>query len=313
MEGHFPHWLELNESVTMATTTSAASALVIPLHHPCAPVRIMPLPKSADPQRRAMLDPASAGRLADEIVALISRTVRERLDFLPAGALVRARAAVTEFIGLYECRPVRDNWGGLGFNDSFWLFALARAIAPDLIVENGVHQGHTTWLLRAACPDATLHSFDIDLGNLVYVDDRALYYEHDWMEAEISAADGQRSLVFFDDHVSHVQRIHEAWRRGFRLAVLDDNFPAHNLYATGRPPVPTLDMIFDLRLDCACDIEWTRKGKIYSYRYDPVEVAGVRGLIDRYEVLPELASLTRDSIGSRLSVVKLAPDVDVAD
>ncbi len=269
-------------------------------------VKITDLPESTDPHRRAMLDPEFAARLAEQVARLVSDTVCTQVNFLPSGALERAREAVFAFYDLYEQRPVRDNLGGFGFNDSLWLFVLARAIDPAFIVESGVHRGHTTWLLRAACPDAELHCFDVQFGNRVHVDVNAHYHEHDWMETEISAPDGRRSLVFFDDHVSHARRIVEAWRRGFQLAIFDDNFPAYNLYATGRPPVPTLDMILDPDLDRACQIEWTRNGKRYSYRHDPADARTARALIDRYAVMPELALLTRHSTGSGLSLVKLA-------
>lgn len=270
-------------------------------------VKITALPESMAPHRRAMLDPECAARLAEQVARLVCDTVGAQADILPSGALERAREAVFAFHDLYEQRPVRDNSGGFGFNDSLWLFVLARAIDPAFIVESGVHQGHSTWLLRAACPDAELHCFDLHLGKRIYLDGNAHYHEHDWMETEISAPEGRRSLVFFDDHVSHAARVAEAWRRGFRLAMFDDNFPAYNLYATGRPPVPTLDMILDPDLDHACQIEWTRNGKRYSYHHDPAEARTARALIGRYAVMPELALLTRHSTGSGLSLVELAP------
>ena len=65
-------------------------------------------------------------------------------------------------------------------------------------------------------------------------------------------------------------------------------------------------MIFDPDLETDTEIAWARNGKAYSFRYDAKEVQGVAALVDRVEVLPELAGLTRHSLGSGLTVVQFA-------
>ena len=64
-------------------------------------------------------------------------------------------------------------------------------------------------------------------------------------------------------------------------------------------------MIMDEDLAPDRDIVWTRNGKTYSYRYAAGDVSGIRELIEFYEVMPELAPITRHSPGSGLSLVKL--------
>jgi len=113
-------------------------------------------------------------------------------------------------------------------------------------------------------------------------------------------------LIFFDDHISHVQRLREAHDRGFRCALFDDNFPAHQLYATGGPPVPTLAMLFDSDLQPGTEVCWTRNGKAYSYVYDGADMATARGLVRHMAPLPDLAALSRHSLGSGLTLVQLA-------
>ncbi|MDH3595808.1 MAG: hypothetical protein OEU09_21055 [Rhodospirillales bacterium] len=263
-------------------------------------------PSEDDNALPRMRSPALAARLSAELSAVVVSAVERYLDFAPPGAADRAAAAVGEFLALYPDRPVRDNKGGSGFNDSLWVFVVARCLQPRLIVESGVFKGHTTWLLRQARPEAEIHCFDVNLtGRLVYRDRDAVLHECDWMEAPFPRVDGQSGLAFFDDHINQARRVREAYARGFRHLLFDDNFPAHNLYATGGPPVPTLDMILDDELRAGTAVSWTRKGKDYDYTYREEDVGPARELIARCHVLPDLSPVTRYSAGSGLTVVKL--------
>ena len=264
--------------------------------------------KTPDPAApRRSLSPQFAARRDESLAAVVCETVHAELADAPDGAEARARAAVLRFQDLYDGRPVRDNAGGSGFNDSLWLFALASALAPEVIVESGVHKGHSTWLFRQACPHAAIYSFDITLKKRVYIDEKTHYFESDWMSAPLPfVAPPARHLIFFDDHISHGQRLREAHARGFRCALFDDNFAAHHLYATGGPPVPTLAMLFDSDLEPGTEVRWTRNGKAYSYRFDGADRASATSLVRRMATLPDLAPLTRHSLGSGLTLLQLA-------
>ncbi|MGF1608652.1 MAG: hypothetical protein ACFCUQ_04600 [Kiloniellales bacterium] len=266
---------------------------------------ITPAPAGAD-DLPAMTNPAERARLQVLLTDLAGGTLAKSAAFAPPGAATRAQAAVAEFPALYARRPLRDNSGGSGFNDSLWLFALARAFAPSLIVESGTHRGHSAWLFRQACPQAEIHSFDIAPERLSHREPDITYHACDWSDVALSARDPAASLIFFDDHVSHARRLREAHARGFRLLLLDDNFPAHALYATGGPPLPTLAMITDPALATGGRLAWTRKGKAYSYNFDAAAVADVRALVADCLVLPELAPLTHYPLGSCLTLVRLA-------
>ena len=256
---------------------------------------------------RRSLSQSLQSRLDRELAAVICDAVRKDLSCAPHGAEERAREAVFRFQTLYENRPVRDNAGGSGFNDSLWLFALTAALAPQVIVESGVHKGHSTWLFRQACPDASIFSFDVTMKNRAHVDEKTTYYENDWMESALPFDPlPERHLIFFDDHINHAQRLREAYGRGFRQALFDDNFAAHNLYATGGPPVPSLAMLFDAELAAGTELAWTRNGKAYSYRFEGAEREEALGLVASMAMLPELAPITRYSLGSGLTFVRLA-------
>ena len=212
---------------------------------------------------------------------------------------------IRRFLLLYDRRPVQDNSGGSGFNDSLALYIIASLAAPGLIVESGVHKGHATWVLRQACPAAAIYAFDIDFSRLACRDPDAQYSLCDWSEAAIGPVDPADSLAFFDDHVNQCRRVREAYDAGFRLLVFDDNFPADQLYATGVPPVPTLAMLYDVDLMPGTELRWLRRGKPRTYTYATEDTYGAAALIERAVMLPDLAPITRHPLQSGLTVVRL--------
>jgi hypothetical protein len=264
-------------------------------------------PQAPDPSaERRVLTPPFSQRVHDRLVETVTPIIARLQGLTAEGALHRASAALEAFSDLYDQRPVRDNSGGSGFNDILWLFLLVRALAPAWIVESGVHKGHSTWIMRQACPDAEIFCFDITLSNLQYRDENAQYFEGDWRDWEISQGlDPAHGLIFFDDHIDQARRLVEAADRWFRTALFDDNFAAEHLYATGGPPVPTLAMVTDPDLAAVPAIEWTRSGKLYRYVVDQAALAEARSLIEHYEVMPDLAQITRFPLGSGMTIVAI--------
>ena len=252
-----------------------------------------------------MVSGQAVARREARLCALVEGYTAAHPDVALATLRAPAGDAVRAFLAIYPDRPVADNKGGNHFNGSLWIFVIARLLSPALVVESGVFQGHTTWLLRQACPTAEIHSFDVDLGNLKHRDADAILHECDWMEAELREADGARSLAFFDDHISQARRIREAYDRGFRRLLFDDNFSADTLYAVGTPPVPTVDMLLDRELAPGTELSWLRDGKRHTYRYDDADADRARRLIAHSAVLPDPAPITRYPPASRLTEVRL--------
>ena len=215
------------------------------------------------------------------------------------------RPAAGEFFRLYPERPIPDNSGGSGFADCFWLYTAARLLDPRLIVENGVYRGQTTWLLRQACPQARLHAIDVDLGSLRFRDPSIHYHQGDWTEVSLADVDPDRALVFFDDHVNQARRLREAHHRGFRTLLFDDDLEAETLHATGLPPVPTIAMVLDDRLEPGERIEWLRHGRPRHYVVEPADTVGTRGLIQSRHVTPDLTPIVRQRPQGGLTLVRL--------
>jgi hypothetical protein len=198
----------------------------------------------------------------------------------------RIAAWVAEVLDLWPRRPVRDNAGGSGLAASVALFVAARCCRPTSIVECGTWQGHTAWLFRQACPAIPVTTFDIEHDNLRYRVPDVDYRLGDWTSAP-PVADPAGALVFFDDHVSHARRLHEAAARGYRTVLLDDDVPVHGLHLTGVPPAPTLSMLHDPAIRAGDHVTWSRRGR----RHDLVVTAddlAARPLIAALHPLPDL-------------------------
>ncbi|MDX1402524.1 MAG: hypothetical protein R3245_11430 [Kiloniellales bacterium] len=246
-------------------------------------------------------------RTLERLKSVIGTQIDACSHILPHGAQARALAALQDFEAMYDGRPVRENSGGSGFNDSLWLYVMARAFAPSTIIESGVHKGHSTWIFRKACPDAEIYSFDITFAKRIYHDSGTHYAEADWSTWSIpDSVDPETTLILFDDHISHAQRLLEAYDLRFQHLLLDDNFSAEHLYATGGPPAPTLAMLQDPQILDLDAVSWRRNGKFYSYDVQKEEIKKAREVIDQAWVLPELGEVTRHPLGSRLSLVKLS-------
>jgi len=249
-------------------------------------------------------DPAMIRRQRDLLVAHFEAQFAGPLAFwAPVDGVA---AAVDAFLALWPARPIADNRGGSGFNDSISIFVLARLSGAARVIESGTHRGHSAWLFRQALPEAEIDSFDVNHGNLEIRAEGVRFHEADWNSADIRG-DGD-SLVFFDDHMSHARRLLEARARGFGRVLLDDNVPAHALFATGTPPVPTLDMIFDTTLEPGQRFTWRRNDKPFEAVLDGDLVRRARAAVDRHAVLPDLADTTLYGPQSRLSAVILKTD-----
>lgn len=242
----------------------------------------------------------------EEAVAEVARKFADEMDFTPASSVARAAGAANAFFDLYPNSPVSDNSGGSGFNNSLWLYVIARVFAPALVVESGVFKGHISWVLRNACPDADIRCFDPDHSKLVYRDPTAIYETADWSSASFAPVDPEASLLFFDDHVSHVRRINEAYARGFRHLLFDDDFDADSLDERGAPPVPTVSMAMDPSLDDGREIRWTRKGCQHGYTVRAAELRAARNMIECRVRFPAFVPVRPDLSGVGLTYVRLA-------
>lgn len=260
--------------------------------------------RTDDVRDRGLLSPKLQARLERELTDAMSAGLANAGQ-MPEGSGAAVADWIHEFFHRYAERPVRDNAGGSGFNDALWLFVAARAIAPSQIVESGTHRGFSAWVLRQACPQAPLSTFDVDTSKVEWSDPNVTVTQGDWSTHVAADPANAETLAFFDDHINHARRVAEAHARGFRWLLVDDNFRATQVYATGGPPLPSLAMLFDPELNDGDEVAWTRNGKDYRWIYRTMEEYGARELIAGYHPLPDLAPITRHPAGSGLTLVRL--------
>lgn len=214
---------------------------------------------------------------------------------------------ISNFINLYKSRTIifDDNAGGSGFDNSLWIYVVNKLLQPSLIVESGVWQGQTSWILESACPESEIHGFDISLSNLKYQSKLISFHEADWNTYNIEVNSGEQGLCFFDCHIDHIRRLKEAQKRGFKFILLDDNVPAHLVHAFASPPLPSLEMALNGGFEVGDEIKWLFRGKQKSYKFDETILLDFSEIIDEYIVFPDTGTRTRYGRYSFLSWVKL--------
>jgi len=127
------------------------------------------------------------------------------------------------FTNLYDGRPIKDNIGGMRFSHAFALYFILKKTKPDLIIESGVFKGQSTWLIEKTLPSSKLICLDIDLSKRVYISKKARYSNLDFKFHDFSEIP-ENTMVLFDDHVNHIERIREANFFKIKNIVLEDNY-----------------------------------------------------------------------------------------
>jgi hypothetical protein len=142
-------------------------------------------------------------------------TNEELLDYLP------------EFIKVYDTRPIKNNIMGMGINHSFAVYALLKKLNVSHVVESGIAQGHSTWLIENSIQDIDLISVDLDLSLRKYIskNSNTNYMEGDIEDISFEDIDTNNTIVFFDDHTSVLHRLKFLYAWGFRYAIFEDNYP----------------------------------------------------------------------------------------
>jgi|TARA_B100000767_G_scaffold25764_1_gene22621 hypothetical protein len=129
------------------------------------------------------------------------------------------------FSDLYDDRPIKNNIGGMKFAHAFAFYFILKKTKPELVIESGVFKGQSTWLIEKTLPSAQLICLDIDLTKRVYISKKAHYSKIDFRFHDFSKIP-ENTLVLFDDHVNHIERIREANFFKIKNIVLEDNYPS---------------------------------------------------------------------------------------
>ena len=132
---------------------------------------------------------------------------------------------IEEFTSIYLNRPIKNNYGGMHFNHSFATWYILKRLGPKVVIESGVYEGHSTWLIEQACPEAEVFSLDINFGMLKYKSNRVNYIQNDFANLSWSGINKEEALCFFDDHQNAYSRLKDVYWAGFRKVIIEDNYP----------------------------------------------------------------------------------------
>ena len=130
------------------------------------------------------------------------------------------------FKELYKKRPIKKNIHGMMFPHMFATHFILKKIKPKFVIESGVYKGQSTWLIENTLPKCEILSIDIDLSQREYISKKANYSNLDFKMHDFSGIPDE-TLVFFDDHVSHLERIQQAKFFNIKNIIFEDNYPSN--------------------------------------------------------------------------------------
>jgi hypothetical protein len=114
----------------------------------------------------------------------------------------------------------------------------------------------------------------------------------DWFEYHLFCDNPERSIIFFDDHINQARRVQEAHRRGFKWIFFDDNVSPDLFHRVGVPPLPTIDMLYNSRMNDGDTITWELQGTKHDFVFSLAEAEEAKKLISHYYVFPTATCLT---------------------
>jgi len=231
----------------------------------------------------------------DRVIGRLAAKVGEHMDGM--GFPSRDyEPVVRSFLESFGDNPAAGSRRTTAVGSLLWLHTIAQALESEVLVESGVYKGASLFTLRAACPDAKVHAFDINLSNLAFHDPTVVYYEGDWSEA-FPTAEGPNDLIYFDDHINNCLRIRQAYDQGFRHVIFDDSPDIGELHKWRFPGVPTVQMAYNETILPGESVEWVWKNRKLEYTYDLEHTHGALDVIEEVIELPSLSALTGQRTG----------------
>jgi len=221
------------------------------------------------------------------------------------------------FEEIYKTRPVNENTHGMLFPHMFALYFILKKIKPKLIIESGVYRGQSTWLIEKTCPKSEIISIDVDLSKRKYFSKKAKYSDIDFKFHDFKNIP-KDTLVFFDDHQNHYERLKQCKWFGIKNIVFEDNYPAfrgdfytlrHSIDAVGfnhrltiKSMIKTMYLFFKILLKKKINSKYyINLSNIISRLRDVapnnVDFKVLQNNIDTYFEFPPLINITKNKWG----------------
>ena len=181
----------------------------------------------------------------------------------------------------------------MGYNNGMMLFCVSRFYSPKIVIESGVWRGFTTYLLDSAIPsDSLIYAFDINLSLIEFQLTKATYYEKDISTQNLDLK-GYKVLTFFDDHVSHYDRLRYCIKNQIDMVVFDDDVSVTTVHSDGWPPIPTANMVINYE-HIPHKFKWVSNGRIGEADISMISKSTCELIRHEYnyQIMPDLFELT---------------------
>jgi hypothetical protein len=208
---------------------------------------------------------------------------------------LKAADQLPAFYSAYLGSPFREQGGGSRFNNLAWLYLIARAMRPGVVIDSGTFRGGSAWAFALAVPEAAIYSFDVDLSQLAHKAAGVRYEERDWTAHDWERVDLSNTLAYFDDHLDQARRLIEASARGIGVAIFDDDYPVTSTMGRGGRKdfaFPKIEYVLDDEIRNFREISWiNRKGRS-SFPIDVAYLDKARARIAATDRLPDTSLVT---------------------
>ena len=142
---------------------------------------------------------------------------------IPNWEVVEYIEELKKFKEIYKERPIKNNIHGMLFTHMFATYFILKKINPSFVIESGVFKGQSTWLIEKTLPNTKILSIDIDLSQREYISKKVTYSDKDFRYQDFSNIPTD-TLVFFDFHVNHYDRLIQAKFFNIKNIILEDNY-----------------------------------------------------------------------------------------
>ena len=128
-----------------------------------------------------------------------------------------------KFLKIYKHRPIKNNKNGMKINHMFAFFFLLKKLKPKYVIESGILRGQGTWLIEKTLPNTKIYSIDLDLSTRKFISKKVKYLDQDFKYFN-DKIQPEKTLVFFDDHTCHYERLKQCKFLNIKQIIFEDNY-----------------------------------------------------------------------------------------
>lgn len=149
-----------------------------------------------------------------------------------------------DFDTIYRQRPDKREVGSSGYSNFRNLYDICTRLQPDLVIESGHWKSNSAFLFHYFCG---VISHDIQFRTAKYSHPNIERVQEDISNYEYCFVVPDKTLYFFDDHISQKDRLYYLINQQARYAVFDDNHSAEEIKELNlkNPASPTLQELYD--------------------------------------------------------------------